>query len=375
MEEVVRLFLYGTSWKLLAKGTSKAKKKLELALAILSGHDHTDPPWPHIIKYRMAHILMRTAKTEEELLQIDELFTEASKANSLGPLPRLYRIAVLNRLGADSTSRLKPIFEQLIKQIDGNIQRLDVDDNYQTGTEIQTSLFNMVEMASYFTGYPYSDLEGRGQIVDYERGNAPVSSLKQLIKNHNVLQHMGPFYDFNSKLGPWNIFGTPDNLTSISYPGEMVLEEMENRMLRGEIKPPCIAFRISEDRKHHHININLSKDEEGFFWNKLNFKSKEILYLLGATYYQDEIDKKNFIDKIHGNKPDTNAANLRKTKERCSESIYNGINPMGNIRYLKNEKVFFNSTSGQKFIPALNPKISILGAVDNDVLESHIQEW
>ncbi|MBM9514694.1 hypothetical protein [Desulfogranum marinum] len=369
LNEAVELLTQGTSWKLLSGGTAKALGKLESALNILTRNNITNPPWPHIIKYRIAHLLMRNPQSEDDLLRADELLNDATKSKSLGLLPRIYRVAVMHRLGKTG-KMIKPVFESLLEQLNEEIRQYESDDNYQTGTSIQSSWFNMLELATYFTGYPYDGLEGKGHKTGYGEEIAPIASLKHLISNHQNLKELGPFYDLQRKLGQWHLFGSPEGLVTTSYPGEMVLEEMEYRMNNGEIKPPCVAFCISHDRSFNRWNFNLTKNKngDGYFWIDLEEKSNQIIYLTAATFFKENIDKKDFLNDIFSINTKTAATNIRKLKSRCGESVYEWINPMGSNRYLVNEEVFVNSTTGKKFLPKLNPNISCLGAVDHDVL-------
>jgi len=56
-------------------------------------------PWPEFAAYRLAHLKMRSGANEVEALrEIDLLFERASHSEKTGPIPLIYRLAVLHRL-------------------------------------------------------------------------------------------------------------------------------------------------------------------------------------------------------------------------------------------------------------------------------------
>ena len=100
--EVDELLRKCTDAKLLLGGTGAAIEHAERAYELANTDPALPAPWPQLAAYRLAHLILRQNPTEELLYEANELFEKASGGTSdnapLGPMPRLYWLAVLHRL-------------------------------------------------------------------------------------------------------------------------------------------------------------------------------------------------------------------------------------------------------------------------------------
>lgn len=189
-KEVNRLLWFCCDQKLLSCETEQALRLAENALNLAENPEPLPAPWPQLARYRKAHLLLRTARSYEALLEIEQLLSRAGDERAppekqpLGPLPLLYRLAVLNRLRALEPS--ESLHEQFQERIDGVFQaacrcleRQCHEHRARTaGLEspgpLQQGWFNMLELAAYFLGADYRPLEGWGRldVMDYAPGDA-----------------------------------------------------------------------------------------------------------------------------------------------------------------------------------------------------------
>lgn len=164
VDQVIALLKKGTDLKRLYHQSAEAEQYLREADAIVDSYD-LPRPWPQLVSYRLSHVLLRRAKSQNDFHDIDQLLAIASGVNCLGPLPRLYRLAVLSRLGK-THKEMKNTVSQLINQIDyyadDEIHEKEENEHYERLTTLQNNFFNMLELAVYFTGYPYEGFEGKG---------------------------------------------------------------------------------------------------------------------------------------------------------------------------------------------------------------------
>lgn len=108
--------------------------------------------------YHLAHLLLRSP--DPVLEEADALFTQAARSRALGPWPRIYRLAVLSRLGQDPGDAHRRACEAVADWValagddDGPAQHDSRDPR------LQLDVFNLLELATYFLGLPYDRLAG-----------------------------------------------------------------------------------------------------------------------------------------------------------------------------------------------------------------------
>ncbi len=271
--------------------------------------------------------------------------------------------------GGAELRELETVFGSLVQQIqnydDGEIS----SNRYDKYTALQGNFFNMLELATYFTGYPYNGLEGKGRLEHegYAEGNP--SSMKTLDVCISPRGNCAPYSDLASKMEDWRLVGTIPGLASTSYPGEMALEELEDRMEKGELKPPCISFRISDDHKIHHWNFNLVKNKNGEFkWIKVRSNAKHLLFLTAICYHRDARSRGSLLSRLFNDDSLTADRKFCKWKQRCSEEITGGLISTGtNINPLDNTRIFLDDTGTDRPVPEFQPELSVLGAMDNNI--------
>jgi hypothetical protein len=125
-------------------------------------------PDPQLAAYRLGHLLMRNPKPDRNTIEeIIGLLRFATEAPELGPLPKIYLIAALNRRisrceseNDRTTSKLEmeDFFEQAVKELRRTSFRSDKTES----AVIQDYTFNMLELAAYMADLPYEKLEGLG---------------------------------------------------------------------------------------------------------------------------------------------------------------------------------------------------------------------
>lgn len=120
-------------------------------------------PWPELVAYRLAMLLLRRGPSAD-LARVDALLERAQECEALGPRPLLYLLGVLHRRRLASTPhaaaeldrRLDRTFEAaslktLARQSAGN----------WSAHRLQDDVFNQLELAAVFLGRDMQDLEGR----------------------------------------------------------------------------------------------------------------------------------------------------------------------------------------------------------------------
>jgi hypothetical protein len=132
-----------------------------------------------IAAYRLAHLLLRS--TDQDFNRANSLFEEASAFPRLSVESQIYRVAVLERLSntAPEESHRRELKRMRDEAFDR--ARKELGESFDTagdrygalGDRMQGGTFNLLELATYFTGLPYTGLEGRGSRLDYalERGD------------------------------------------------------------------------------------------------------------------------------------------------------------------------------------------------------------
>lgn len=161
--EVDRLLKRASDSKLLHGGTPMA---LEILRKAYERAEDLPAPWPQICAYRLAHLLMRSERPDLE--EIDQLFDEAGRARSLDPWPKIFRLAVLCRSGADDRER-KEAFDSAIDAYKRWLPDRDREDGAHE-LRLQDEAFNLLELACYFMGEDHSRINGLGTPIETDVG-------------------------------------------------------------------------------------------------------------------------------------------------------------------------------------------------------------
>ncbi|MCP4480174.1 MAG: hypothetical protein GY818_18990 [Planctomycetaceae bacterium] len=124
-------------------------------------------PWPQLTAYRLAQLLCRESDLSVDgLKEIDQLFESSvrGRSKSMGPLPRIYQLAILHRLKIRDpqnqdlyNQRIKSTFQDAADTI--HLPSL-VNSQHRDKFHLQGDQFNLLELASYFLELPYSPLLG-----------------------------------------------------------------------------------------------------------------------------------------------------------------------------------------------------------------------
>ncbi|MFN9042170.1 MAG: hypothetical protein ACK5YO_38140, partial [Planctomyces sp.] len=153
--------------KLLRGGSSDALALLEKAYDLATTGLKLPAPWTHLIAYRLAHLKSRaTGPDRDELERIDALFAEASELPELRAFALAYRVAILTRLEVHHPSSLAAhwqkkrldCFQKAVQAI--HHSQLNPESRSPVPALLQSTVFNLLEFASYMLALPYKDLEG-----------------------------------------------------------------------------------------------------------------------------------------------------------------------------------------------------------------------
>lgn len=156
--ETHRLMEAGISSKLQAAASDGGLSELEQAYKIAHEEPTLPFPWPAITSYRLAHLLMRNTSQDEELERVEQLFAEAERHgdNLLGPLPRLYRLAVRLRLG----QREQAFFDRTVQAF-RDAKDIPSPDKPVHNQWLQMPWINQLELLAYIGGFNYQSLQGK----------------------------------------------------------------------------------------------------------------------------------------------------------------------------------------------------------------------
>ena len=124
-------------------------------------------PWPQLTAYRLAQVLCREADLSvDQLKEVDDLFERAARGRvkSMGPLPRIYQLAILHRLKVHDPQnqehydeRIQSTFQEAVDTI--HLPSL-VNSEHRNKFRLQGDQFNLLELASYFLELPYESMRG-----------------------------------------------------------------------------------------------------------------------------------------------------------------------------------------------------------------------
>jgi len=284
--EVAELLVACVDQRLLYGGTSNAivlaKEAYDIATA-----NNVPSPWPEFAAYRLAHLKMRSGANEVEALrEIDLLFERASRSEKAGPIPLIYRLAVLHRL-VQSLIDKNDIAQAVAKSDEvhgkalGLLRRMQYDSEVTNNDRIerQSAAFNMLEFATYMSGRAYQPLEGS-----------------------SFLSPMDPFRE-----GKWFVVGR--NVDQINMTEAMARWEFDDR---ADKNPDLILIELTTAES---ARICLSRNREWSVWS--NDYAKLVLLPLrkpGIT----KIDLERKVVGTGGNDP---AARFRKAKSRVQKDI------------------------------------------------------
>ena len=271
-----------------------------------------------------------------------------------------------------SIERMKRTFDKIIKRLDTYIRTSeesmeygfegDSGDSYEKLTALQHNLFNMAELAAYFTGFPYSGFEGRG-LLDLQMrmpGNT----------ENNI------FSDLYCDLEQWQLAGTGEGFAQVAYPKAIAVSELESRMEKGDFKPPCITFKFALDRSCHHWNINLEKENGSFTWRRINTNSKLLQFLAVYFLLPDPRKRITMQYRLFGSDSKIASNSLAQQQSRCAAKIAEVLNAhRGESNYVpfSPDDIFLREEAISGYMVDFNPAISINGAIDIAVLHSMLE--
>ena len=170
VREIKELFCEGLNSKAVIMGSGLAESALRKAVVLSDAV--TDDIWSNLPKYRLAHLLFRSAQSHKELEEIHNLLTIVSNSTA-HPIvlfgSKVLLLAVCNRLRSlgsrvdeQEQAALIEGAARLLKR-----QELQTLPNTNHSGNLQNDLFNMLELAVYFTGDGYTALDGLGLSDSY----------------------------------------------------------------------------------------------------------------------------------------------------------------------------------------------------------------
>lgn len=162
--------------KLLRGAFDRAVEKGKLALKLAMQPPVLPSPWPEVAHYRVAHLLLRGRDRTERLAQISEHLRLGASDHAtaaghvLGPLPHIYRMAVLHlmaRHAQDDPARLRQEIDRAY-QCAQDAMRFTLRPPDTTAEPclrgpLQNEAFNLLELAVYLLELPYDPLTGLGR--------------------------------------------------------------------------------------------------------------------------------------------------------------------------------------------------------------------
>ena len=155
--------------------------------------------------------MMRTARTDDDLVNARSEFRRADNGRLLGPWPAIYRLSVLFRLGQT---------EQINEELPGIAERLDAwnPDDHQH-TLLQHDALNALEVLVYALNLDYASLEGRG------------------VRTESGAFAIGVYPGRDDVRMPWRLARDEVDLILNQQPGACGLR-LPRDQRRAEIRPP-----------------------------------------------------------------------------------------------------------------------------------------
>ena len=228
--EIDKLLRQCVDEKLLRGGRQRALELASKAYQLATESPAVPYPWPQLAAYRLAHLLLRSEDSDDKLSEIDFLLELAcnvpgnATTSALGPLPYLYRLAVLHRRCLAKTRHKHPpspelqdAFEQARNAVQRGFTNAEISPSrsplaHDRGS-VQRELFNLLELAAYFLGAEYAPLEGLGAI---DVGNL-------------------------NRDKSWFLVGPDPVISTVQYSRELAMAELE---ARGREHPGAILIRL-----------------------------------------------------------------------------------------------------------------------------------
>lgn len=326
---VFDLLKQGTQSKLLQRDTERALDHIKQAYELANSDPALPQPWPAITAYRLAHLIMRRAKHTDDLLDAEDYLREAERANSLGPLPMVYRFAVLLRLKREG-AELGTALNRAVERINNFNHEVQWKDSTVQNAGIQHAFFNMLEMAVYTTGYDYGVLEGIGA--------AP-----------HLLQDGEPMSDFRPDEGqPWILVSNEEMVSQVYYPKAVALEELESRCERDEYD---IVFKLNDSR-FSEWKINSAG------WERV--PTSRLRFLASALYDHNNIT--NFCIMASGDiNKDTKGPWYYQNKKRLTQLLSEKLEHLGLDKSELLKSILLDEEGS---LPMLNKQIKVVGAME-----------
>ena len=272
--------------KLLYGGTTDAIAYAQEAYE-LATLNNVPSPWPEFAAYRLAHLKMRSGANDINALQeIDLLFERASRFEKAGPIPLIYRLAVLHRLvqtliDKDDIDQAVAKSNEVYGKAIGLLRRMQHDPEITKGDRIerQSAAFNMLEFATYMSGRTYQSLEGV-----------------------SLLSPMDPF-----RKGSWFVVGI--DIHRIKMTESMARLEFEDR---ADKNPELVLIEFGIDSN---AQICLARDRE---WSYMNQDQARLILLLLQT---PEMERNDLERKVVGTDGDDPSGRFRQAKRRVKEKL------------------------------------------------------
>ncbi|MBE7479721.1 MAG: hypothetical protein HS104_07030 [Polyangiaceae bacterium] len=307
---VNRLLTEAASHKLLRAGTSHALERAREAHELASAPPKLQP-WAALAAYRLAHLVLRDPRTQETLEEADALFAEAAREPLLGPYPRIYRLALLGRLGA-SRAVVERTFAEAVSAHDAWVRGRDAS---APSVPIQTDLFAMLELAGYFLDLDRAPLEGRGA-----RPDEP---------------YLGDAH--------WRLVGPDPGLADVSVSEATALAELD---ALAPTLVPAFVFRLPPDRAGAVLRF-----AEGP-WLPLPHRAAR---LLACLLRQHAADARQLTVRVMGSDGRAQQTALRQVRHRLAEQL--------RARGLRLPDELVVTAPGER--PRLAPGLVVLGAVSD----------
>ena len=345
--QVYRLLQETADLKRMKTAPHEVMESAEKAYKLATKPTKLDFPLPQLAAYRRAHLMLRRNPSEEDLEKIDQLLVVATArtdadTNDLGLVPTIYRLAVLQRLSL--LAKTKEAQEEYRVDIQNTFKRAcqfvrtqnaaQLDNSSTTSRDpllrgpIQNPHFNLLELATYFLGAGYQDLEGLGANWDTE-------------------------WIVPTKHKAWILVGPNRSISEIHLHQKFAFAELDNRR---DHDPGSIVFRLGE-------NLNEWQQPRQTEWEEMNADQLLILSIVLKNPRISEQEMRNLVvgelvKKAEQNRdytPDQERKSgnkYRKDKERLGEklSIASGLP----------EECFLKLEENGDYIP---PEVTIYGAV------------
>lgn len=332
-QELLQLLTNCIDAKCLHGGTERAKQLARKAYGLAQQMPEL---WQRLASYRLAHLMLRDGD-RRNLPEVDKLLEFAagisSRASStpLGPLPAIFRLAVLHRRWLESKSSMERTALTTEVQRTFETAQQDVrlyafkrhdqehEPNAAPAWGVQEVVFNLLELATYFLGEKYEGLEGLGHF--------------------DVLRPKD-----NQE---WILLGSEPATATISVTREFALAELEDWESQTKHGIVVLVPETLNDAE-----MRLVRSKKGFGnpkWTKL----VALLAERGSTRRAD------LCRSVVGSKSENPRAAFRKMLQRLGEEVEKVTRKKG-LRLLEND--------GQSV--RLSGELAIIGAAHRATLHS-----